>query len=154
MLSVVISGKDHPVEVIIHIFLWEPGLLTAIRKAHEIDLLLYACSTDKPDLIAQCLWRQRSSQNFPSLYPCILDLLVLSEKQKTNKTHLSGYQLPTVLWFFFFQRTNMASIVVYAWHRKVLAHSGLELLTTWTHFQMSLMVFVQLFLSQFMCISH
>lgn len=67
------------------IFLWETGLQSVIGKSHEIDLLLYACSSDKAGLIAHHPRRQRSIQDFPSSYLGILALFVLCQKQKTSK---------------------------------------------------------------------
>lgn len=56
MLSVVISGKDHSVEVTqIRVFLWEMELLSMTRKAQETDPLSYASSSDKAGPIAQGL---------------------------------------------------------------------------------------------------
>lgn len=91
------------------IFLWETGLQSVIGKSHEIDLLLYACSSDKAGLIAHHPRRQRSIQDFPSSYLGILALFVLCQKQKTSKpiwsTEGSEQQLPTLIfpknWFGF-----------------------------------------------------
>lgn len=56
MLSVVVSGKDHSVEVTqIRVFLWEMELLSMTRKAQETDSLSYASSSDKAGPIAQRL---------------------------------------------------------------------------------------------------
>lgn len=96
-----------------HIFLWETGLWSVIRKTQEIDILLYSCSSDKIGLISHHLWRQRSIQKCPSSYLCFLSLFVLCQKQQTHKTHLVDGREMSIsfpLYFDFFQRADLAFI--------------------------------------------